>query len=47
MANQGGNRTSKGSFMLRKTAHVAYRTENSQNQNHDIFKDKSCSCYGV
>lgn len=38
MANQGGNRTSKGSFMLQKTAHVAYRTENSQTKTMTLSK---------
>ena len=34
MANQVGNQTSKVSSMLQKTAHVAYGTKTSQNQNH-------------
>ena len=37
MANQGGNRSSKVSSMLQKTAHVAYGTKTSQNQNHGHF----------
>ena len=37
MANQGGNQTSEVSFMLQKTAHVAYGTKTSQNQNHGHF----------
>ena len=37
MANQGGNWTSTVSSMLQKTAHVAYGTKTSQNQNHGHF----------
>ena len=37
MANQGGNQTSKVLSMPQKTAHVAYETKTSQNQNHVHF----------
>ena len=37
MANQSGNQMSKVSFMLQKTALVAYETKISQNQNHGHF----------
>ena len=39
IANHGGNRTSKVSSMLQKTAHVVYETKTSQNQNHRHFTD--------
>ena len=41
--NQSGNQTSKVSSMLEKTAHVAYGTKTSQNQNHGHLHDQSCS----